>query len=127
MSERLGLTRVVMRLGRNPAAGFPDGDDHHGYVLVAPLNRDGMLDPELWDKHKKACTVRRFQALEPAAEGWLRHRGGQWFFWYDDDWEGPAEPVFKLGNHRLVFGEYVTVKEGDMSPLTFRVTELAEV
>jgi hypothetical protein len=123
----IGLTRVILRLGRNPDAGFPDGDDHHGYVLVAPLNADGFLDADLWREKKEHCTVRRFHQFEPAADGWLRLRGANWFFWYDEEDEGPEEPVFKLGAHRLAPGEYVTIREGDGEALTFRVTEATAV
>jgi hypothetical protein len=122
-TDQKGLTRVVLRLGRNPDAGFPDGDDHHGYVIVAPLDGDDRLDVELWRARKAACTVRRFHTHEPKADGWLRNRGGNWYFWYDEAEEGPEEPVFKLADHPLRPGEYVTIREGDGQVLTFRVAE----
>lgn len=122
-----GLTRVILRLGRNPDAGYPDGDDHYGYVVVAPLDGEGKLDPAVWRERKDECTVRRFHPDEPIADGWLRHRGDNWYFWYDEEDEGPEEPVFKLGAHRLSPGEYVTIREGDGDVLTFRITESASV
>ena len=122
-----GLTRVILRLGRNPESGFPDGDDDYGYVVQAPLDSDGKLDPELWRAKKEHCTVRRFHPREAIADGWLRHRGDNWFFWYDEADEGPAEPLFKLGSHRLIPGEYVTVREGDGDELTFRVAEATPI
>ena len=68
----MGLTRVVMRLGRNPDAGYPDGDEHHGYVVVAPLDKDGKLDLELWRAHKEKCTVDRFSRDAYFGDyGWL--------------------------------------------------------
>jgi hypothetical protein len=118
------LTRVILRLGRNPDKGFPDGDDHYGYVLMAPLDKDGFLDPALWAKHKEACTVRRFHPHEPASDGWLRRRGENWHFWYDEEDEGPEEPLFKLSAHRFRPGEYVTLREGDGDVLTFRVADV---
>jgi hypothetical protein len=121
----LGLTRVILRLGRN--RGFPEGEDHYGYVIQAPLNADDRLDPELWRQKREHCTVRRFHPNEPPAEGWLRHRGDNWYFWYDDAEEGPEEPVYKLGDHRLALGEYVTVREGDGDVLTFRVAETQRI
>ena len=123
----LGLTRVVLRLGRNPAAGFPDGDDAHGYVIHAPLDSDGKLDANQWKEKRDKCTVRRFHPHDTPAEGWLRHRGDNWYFWYDEEEEGPEEPLFKLGSHRLTPGEYVTVQEGDGKVLTFRVAEAVRV
>lgn len=123
----LGLTRVILRLGRNPGAGFPDGDDNYGYVIHAPLDTDFKLDPALWREKTEHCTVRRFHPNEPIADGWLRHRGDNWYFWYDEEDEGPEEPVFKLGTHRLAPGEYITVREGDGDILTFRVADAVRV
>ena len=119
----LGLTRVVLRLGRNPAAGFPDGDDGYGYVIHAPLDSDGKLDPVQWREKRDHCTVRRFHPHEAAADGGLRHRGDNWYIWYDEEDEGPDEPLVKLGAHELRPGEYITVREGDGDALTFRITE----
>jgi hypothetical protein len=119
----IGLTRVILRLGRNPDAGYPDGEDGYGYVIQAPLDADMRLDPALWREKKDLCTVRRFHPLEAPADGWLRHRGDNWYFWYDEQDEGPEEPVYKLGAHRLAAGEYITVREGDGEALTFRVAE----
>ena len=121
----LGLTRVILRLGRNP--GHPDGDEHQGYVIQAPLGADGRLDPALWRDKRDACTVRRFHRDEDAADGWLRHRGENWYFWYDEEDEGPEEPVFKLGAHRLAPGEYITVREADGEALTYRVAEATRI
>ncbi len=122
-----GLSRIVLRLGRNPAAGFPDGDDHHGYVVVAPLDADGRLDAEVWRARKVECTVRRFHSKEEPADGFLRRRGESWYFWYDEADEGPAEPIFKLGDHRFALGEYCTVREGGDVALTFRVAEVVAI
>ena len=52
-----GLTRMTLRLARNPEAGYPTGDDRHGYVVVAPLRQDGHLDAEAWKAHRAQCTV----------------------------------------------------------------------
>lgn len=123
----IGLTRVILRLGRNPDAGFPDGNDDYGYVIHAPLDADFMLDEALWREKREQCTVRRFHPHETAADGWLRHRGGNWYFWYDEADEGPDEPLFKLGSHELRPGEYLTVREGDGDVLTFRVAEAVRV
>jgi hypothetical protein len=123
------LTRVVMRLGRNPEAGYPGGDDHFGYVVIAPLDKDGLLDAKLWRANKAKCTVVRFTPdHEDDADGWLTHRGDQWWFHYDDEGEeAPDEPVYRLGDHRLRLGEYVTIHEADGEDLTFKVTEARPV
>ena len=106
------LTRVIMRLARNPDA--PQGDDSQGYVLMAPLDGDGHLDLELWRKDPRACTVRRFHPdPDEVADGWLTHRGANWFFHYDEEDEGPDEPVYRLGEHRIRAGAYLTIHEAD--------------
>ena len=58
----VALSRIVMRLARNPGTEFADGDDHRGYSLVAPLTPDGMLDAAAYGKSKNACAVRRFRS-----------------------------------------------------------------
>ncbi|MHA6289309.1 hypothetical protein [Maricaulis sp. CAU 1757] len=122
----MSLTRVVLRLGRNPDAGYPDGDPHRGYRLIAPLDKDGKLDVELWRERKQDCTVDRFSPeADEAADGWLSHRGSHWFFRYDEEDEGPDEPVYRLGDHTLREGEYITIHEADGDDLTYRVTEVA--
>ena len=112
------------RLGRNPDAGFPDGDDHHGYVVIAPLDKDGKLDIEMWRANKEACTVDRFSPdATETADGWLSHRGTHWFFRYDEEEEGPDEPVFRLGEHSMRIGDYLTIHEADGDDLTYKITE----
>lgn len=123
-----GLTRVILRMGRNPDAGYPEGDDSHGYVVVAPLNHEGLLDDALWQAHRRDCTVVRF-APTPAerADGVLARRGDNWFFHFEDQDEGGDESVFRLGAHRLLPGEYLTVREADGDLLTYKVTETQKV
>lgn len=124
----MALMRVVMRLGRNPDAGFPEGNDDHGYVLVAPLDAGGKLDLDEWRAHKERCTVVRFSPdPDEAADGWLTHRGAHWYFHYDEDDEGPDEPVFRLGDHQLRLGEYLTIHEADGDDLTYKITEARPV
>ncbi|NWG53037.1 MAG: hypothetical protein HXY28_04905 [Hydrogenophilaceae bacterium] len=118
------LTEIVMHLARNPKAGFPEGDAHRGYRIVAPLDATGRLDVALWREKKALCTVNRFSPDEAElADGWLSHRGSHWYFRYDEEEEGPDEPLFRLGDHVLRVGEYVTVTEEGEEPLVYRVTE----
>ena len=124
----MSLTRVTLRLGRNPDAGFPDGNDNHGYVIVAPLDLEGMLDLELWRDNKASCTVNRFSPdPDEIADGWLTHRGSYWFFHYDEEHEGPDEPVFRLGDHLMRVGEYLTIHEADGDDLTYKITEAQKI
>ncbi|HVK42301.1 MAG TPA: hypothetical protein VM471_07475 [Phenylobacterium sp.] len=118
------LSRIVMRLARNPGTEFSGGDDHRGYALTAPLTTDGMLDEAAYAKSKGACIVRRFAPDEDAVDGRLARRGSRWFFDYDDDDAADDEPVHRLGEHRFAVGEYVTVTDEDGRPLTYKVVEV---
>ena len=120
----MSLHQIVLKLARNP--GFPAGDETQGYVLVAPLDQDGRLDPDEWRKKRDVCTVVRFKPGEDRdADGLLTHNGTHWFFHYDEVREGDDEPVFRLGDHRLAAGEYVTIHESDGESLTYRIAQSA--
>ncbi len=113
--------KVLLRLARNP--GYPEGDDQQGYVLIAPLDADDRLDPVAWRENRAICTVIRFKpGVERDADGFLTHQGSHWFFHYDEEGEGDDEPVFRLGDHRLAVGDYVTIHENDGQSLTYRVS-----
>lgn len=119
------LSRITLRLARNPEAGFPEGDDARGYSIVAPLDGAGAIDAEGWRAHKSACTVRRFSPDEAEiADGWLTRRGANWHFHYDEADDGPDEPLHRLGEHRMAVGEYITVKEKDGDALVYRVADV---
>ena len=117
------LTRVVLQLGRNPDAGFPDGDRHQGYILNAPIGADGKLDSELWKKYKNDCKVVRYGNEDDTADGLLAHRGDKWYFEYDEAKEGPDENLYHLGDHRLWVGDYVTIHSKDGKSLIYVVSE----
>jgi hypothetical protein len=122
MEVAMALTQVVLRLARNP--GYPEGDPAQGYVITAPLTADGHLDPNAWREARKACTVIRFRPHEERhADGFLAHRGSSWFIHYDEEGEGDDEPLYRLGEHNLAVGEYVTVHESDGDSLTYRVDQ----
>lgn len=119
------LSRITLRLARNPGTEFAGGDERRGYVLVAPLDAKGFLDEAAWKTNKESCTVRRFSPdLPEAREGLLRRRGDNWFFDYEEDTTEDDEPVFKLGGHPFTLGEYVTVTDEDDRPLTYAVREV---
>ena len=118
------LSRIVMRLARNPGTEFSGGDDHRGYALTAPLTADGHLDEATYAKHRDKCTVRRFAPDEDPADGRLLKRGQRWFFDYDEEDLNDDEQPFRLGQHRFAVGEYVTVTDEDGRPLTYKVVEV---
>jgi len=119
------MSRIVMRLARNPGTEFADGDDHRGYALVAPLTAEGKLDEEGFRAHRAECVVRRFAPDEEAQEGRLARRGERWFFDYGDEAGDLAdEPLFRLGEHRFAIGEYVSITDEEHRLLTYKVTEV---
>jgi hypothetical protein len=119
------LSRIVMRLARNPGTEFAEGDDHRGYTVVAPLLEDGKLDVDAFQKARADCSVRRFAPDEEAVNGRLARRGQTWFFDYDDAEDADDEPVHRLGDHRFTVGEYVSVADEDGRMLAYRVTEVS--
>lgn len=119
----MSLSRIVMRLARNPGSEF-GGDDRRGYALTAPLTADGILDAEAFSKVRADCSVRRFAPDEDPVIGRLARRGQNWFFDYDRDSSDDDEPVHRLGDHRFVVGEYVTVTDEEGQPLTYKIVEV---
>lgn len=120
----MSLSRIVMRLARNPGTEFAGGDDHRGYSLTAPLTSDGHIDEAAYAKAKSECVVRRFSPDEDATDGRLARKGARWFFDYEADDTADDEPVHRLGEHRFAVGEYVTVADEDGRPLTYKVVEV---
>lgn len=118
------LSRIVMRLARNPGTEFAGGDDRRGYALTAPLTEEGLLDESEYSKAREQCAVRRFAPDEDPADGRLARRGQRWFFDYDEAESADDEPVYRLGEHRFAVGEYVTVTDEDGRPLTYKVVEV---
>jgi hypothetical protein len=118
------LTQIKLILGRNPEAGFPEGDDRFGYVITAPLTHEGKIDPDIWRANRARCTVIRFVADSQArADGWLSRSNGDWRIHYDEDEEGPDEAFDHLGDHRLFVGDYVTIKSPIGKALVYQVSE----
>lgn len=123
----MALSRIVMRLARNPGTEFAGGDDHRGYSLVAPLTAEARLDARAYAKVRDACVVRRFSPDQDPADGHLARRGVHWFFDYGDVEDLDDEPVYRLGDHRFMVGEYVTITDEDGRPLTYKVVDVSPV
>lgn len=124
----MALSRITLRLARNPGTEFANGDDRHGYTLIAPLDAAGLLDAPAWKGAHDKCTVRHFSPDLPAPrDGLLKRRGDNWYFDYEAGATEDDEPVFKLGRHPFKVGEYVTVTDEDDRPLTYAVKEVVPV
>ena len=119
------LSRIVMRLARNPGTEFAEGDDHRGYSLVAPLSPDGHIDAAAYGRARARCVVRRFAPDEDATDGKLVHQGRNWYFDYDNSEDTGEEPVFRRGQHRFAVGDYVSITDEDGRLLTYKVTDVS--
>lgn len=120
------LSRITLRLARNPGTEFANGDDRHGYTLVAPLDAKGFIDEAAWKRHAAACTVHHLTPDLPAPrEGLLKRRGDNWYFDYEAGTTDDDEPVFKLGQHPFRAGEYVTISDEHARKLTYGVRSVA--
>jgi hypothetical protein len=118
--------RIRLELAREP--GRPMGDSGIGYALVAPIDEEGRLDADEAQRHRRACKVVRFRAGEESDVGYLRRRpGGSWAFHYDfEDGGEDDDPGYRLGDHRFVIGEYVTIFE-DEGAHTYRIAAVERV
>jgi hypothetical protein len=115
--------RIRLELARE--RGRPEGDPGIGYTLIAPIEDDGRLNAEEAHRHREACKVVRFHAGDETDIGYLRRRpGGSWAFHYDfSDGAEDDDPGYRLGDHRFVIGEYVTIIE-DEGEHTYRITSV---
>jgi hypothetical protein len=124
------LKHIRLQLARSKE--FPDGSAQHGYDLVAPLNKEGHIDPEVWRKHRDSCRVRRFWDNEDDAVGHLVHKPGgvehaQWMFEYNNGAAADEEAGYRFGAHAFAPGEYVSIKNADGELHTFMVTSVEPV
>lgn len=115
--------RIRLELAREP--GRPEGAAGIGYTIIAPIDENGRLDAEEVHHHREACKVVHFHAGEETEIGYLRRRpGGSWAFHYDfADGSEDDDPGYRLGDHRFVVGEYVTIME-DEGEHTYRITSV---
>ena len=115
------LSLIRLELARDQ--DFPQGSRRHGYEFVAPLDMDGNIGLEEWEKNKQLCTVKRFWGTAEVEAGHLiRKPGGNWAFHYDlqgapDD----DETGYRFFDHTFRIGDYVSINEHDDVLRTFRV------
>ena len=119
----MALSRIVLRLARNPGGPFSEGDDERGYAFVAQLTGEGKPDTAALGQGGEDGSARRFVSGEDPVEGRLVRTGDGWAFDFGDG--AGDQPVYRLGDHRFVVGEYVTVTDEDGEPLTYKVAEVA--
>ena len=116
------LMKVRLELARNH--DFPEGSSHHGYEFNAPLTEDGQISKQEWNQHATDCTVRRYWGDEEDEHGRLVHIGDRWMFHYAGGEPDDDEPIFRMGSHTFVLGEYVSITEHDGVQRTFRIASV---
>ncbi len=117
--------QISLELAREP--GHPDGEHDVGYVIVAPVRSDGLIDADIWKKHREACRIVRRRPNEQDELGHLvHHPGGAWSFHYNGEVNLPDEAGYHFADEHFVTGEYVSINErGKMH--TYRVTSVAHL
>jgi len=111
---------IRLELARNRE--FPEGSRHHGYLLHAPLDRNGKLDLKEFEAGRNRATVEEFWGDRDTKRGRLVHRGHHlWCFSFGTSDE---EPIFHFGDHCFTPGEYLTVRDVAGVDLTFRVATI---
>ena len=124
------LKRIRLNLARSKE--FPLGSSRHGYELVAPLDQFDHIDPQLWQRYRNRCWVRRFWQGEEDQIGHLVYKPegakhARWLFgddiqtWMDD------QSGYRFGAHKFAPGEYVSIHDesGELNP--FQVTSVQPI
>lgn len=109
-----------LELARTPQ--FPRGSPARAYILHLPVDAAGLIDEAELRAHPARTLVRRFWPNEPDLVGMLVPVPGGWAFSYRD---GPDddERLYRLSDHPVVAGNYVTIDEPDGARLPFRIAE----
>lgn len=115
--------QIRLELAREP--NHPEGDSKTNYIIVAPLDADGRIDPALWKIHRDACRVVRSRPNDQDNLGHVVHRpGGSWAFKYDVTGDADEEVGYHFADERFILGEYVSIKQVDQVH-AFRVVAVA--
>ena len=121
------LKRIRLNLARSKQ--YPAGSARHGYEFVAPLDRSGHIDAQLWHQYRDHCRVRRFWHGEDDQVGRLVHKPGgaehaRWVFDYDPERQDDDEAGYRFGAHAFTPGEYVSIRDEDGELHTFQVASV---
>ena len=116
------MMKVRLELGRTE--GYPSGDPNRGYEFVAPLTDAGHIDAAEWKAHKHVCVVHHFVDGETVESGRLTRTGRGWRFNYDSRSREDDEPFFKLDQHLIRPGLYVSLIEHDGVRRPFKIASV---
>jgi hypothetical protein len=114
------LRHITLHLARN--SEFPEGSAERGYDIIAPVDASGHLDAGEWRTLKAQCRVRR----QSDRHGMLVHHAGgasgaTWKIDYDAEARGDEETGVRLGAHRFIENEYVSIRDEEGRSHTFKI------
>jgi len=123
------LNHIHLNLARGPEC--PDGSEHHGYEIFAPLDENGYLDAEAWKLCRDDCTVKRFWDQEADHYGYLVHEAGgfggaTWKINYPGS-DNAAETAYHLDDHRFIKDEYISIRSSDGEMHVFKISKIQPV
>lgn len=116
------MMKIRLELGRTDE--FPSGDPNRGYEFIAPLTEAGHIDAAAWKGQKDGCLVHHFIDGETVESGRLARVGQGWRFEYGSRAAEDAEPFFKLDQHLMRPGLYVSLIEHDGVRRPFKIASV---
>lgn len=117
------LSKIRLELARCPE--YPEGSSRHGYLLTLPLDEDGRLDVTPGRAIGDRYRFERFWENEPTSVGHIERHGRGWSLSFaDDSTETMNETIFRAEGHRILSGEYLSIRERDGEMRTFRIAAI---
>lgn len=105
---------VRLELARTP--GYPEGSPEHAFLVRLPIGENGAVQADLLKQPLMQPSVRRIWPGESEKTGVIIPKDDGWVFSYepgDDD----DEPLFRLNDHKLKMGDYLTIfEQGEALP-----------
>lgn len=119
------MMKIRLELGRTDQ--FPNGNENHAYEFVAPLTPEGHIDEVAWQKERSNCVVRHLENGNLVKSGRLSRVGRSWRFDYDRHTHADDEPFYKLDQHVMRPGLYVSIVEHDGIQKPFKIVSVVPV
>jgi hypothetical protein len=110
----------TIRLELARAARFPQGSASRAYLLHLPVDENGLIEEEVFDRTPALATVRRHWPSERDRSGYVIRRGKDWLFSFGDR-KDCDETAVQLPTQSLKPGSEVSVIESDGESHSYRV------
>ena len=117
------MTWKTIRLELSRTSTFPNGSAGRAYLIRAPLDEHGSIDPVAVKQNPTEATVRRFWAAEPDQYGQVELANGRWVFRMN----GVGETIGRLGPEPIQLHDQITVEDADGTVLPFRVVSIRDL